>query len=419
MTATALAPYRVLDLTGEIGALCGRVLGDLGADVIKIEPPGGDPARQRAPFLGGVAGPDRSLPWLFHNAGKRGISLDIGRPEGRELLLKLVAKADILVESFTPGRMEEHGVGWDALSAANPRLIFTRISPFGQTGPYSGYQGTDIIAWALGGQMFLDGDEDRRPVRVSAPQAEGLAGVHAAAGTMTALYNRRRSGRGQQVDVAMQECVTWTLMIAAQFWDILHMNPLRGGAIRVARRVDGSTLATRAIWPCQDGFVLWALGAGTQQGSRISTQAMIQWLDSEGMAGDLLTFDWDGLTAATLDQATYDRLSAPFLAFFARHTKQELFEGAIARSIQLAPVNEIADVAASPQLAARGYWTEVPHPQIDTTLRFPGAPVRLSQTPWRAPHAAPTLGSHNRDVYGELLGLSGSEIEKLASCVVI
>lgn len=419
MTTAALAPYRVLDLTGEIGPLCGRVLGGLGAEVIKIERPGGEPARKRAPFLGGVAGPQRSLPWLFHNAGKRGITLDIERPEGRDLLLRLAAKADVLIESFAPGHVESLGLGWEQLSAANPGLIFTRISPFGQSGPYSGYQGTDIVAWALGGQMFLDGDSDRRPVRISAPQAEGLAGVHAAAGTVTALYNRRRSGRGQQVDVAMQECVTWTLMIAAQFWDISHINPQRGGAIRVSRRVEGGQLSTRVLWPCADGFVLWALGAGAQQGSRISTQALIRWMDDEGMAGDLLAVNWEQLSAATLDQETYDRLSKPFLAFFAQHNKQELFEGAIARAIQLAPVNELSDVASSPQLAARDYWVDVPHPQLDTALRFPGAPVRLSATPWLAPSAAPTPGEHNEDVYRELLDLSASEIKRLASCGVI
>jgi crotonobetainyl-CoA:carnitine CoA-transferase CaiB-like acyl-CoA transferase len=405
-TLAALAPYRVLDLTGAIGGLCGRVLAGLGADVIKVERPGGEPARLRAPFLGGVRDPQRSLPWLFANAGKRGITLDIEQPDGREKLLRLVAQSDVLIESFPPGQMEKLGLGWRELCAANPRLIFTRISPFGQNGPYSDYQGSDIVAWALGGQMFLDGDAERRPVRVSAPQAEGLAGAHAAAGTMTALYHRRRSGRGQQVDVAMQECVTWTLMIAAQFWDILHINPQRGGAIRRTQRPDGSTLESRAIWPCKDGYVLWALGGGTQAGSLASARALTAWLTDEGLAGPLAEVNWSELSAATMDQSTYDALSAPFLAFFAQHTKQELFEGAIARSIQLAPVNEIPDVAASPQLAARDYWRDVPQPQLATTLRFPGAPVRLAATPWRDPTAAPRPGEHNAEVFAELLALA-------------
>jgi crotonobetainyl-CoA:carnitine CoA-transferase CaiB-like acyl-CoA transferase len=414
-----LSPFRVLDLTGAIGAMCGRVLAGLGADVIKVERPGGDPARARGPFFGGEPHPQRSLSWIFANAGKRGATLDLARPEGRELLLGLVSTADFLVESLPPGYLESIGLGYEQLIERNPALVMVRISPFGQSGPYRDYRATDIVAWALGGQMYLDGDADRAPLRVSAPQAELLAGAHAAAGAMTAHYFRQRSGRGQQVDVAMQECVTWTLMIAAQTWDILHINPRRGGAVRRAARADGSTLDHRAIWPCRDGFVLWALGGGGAAGTLASTRALVSWMEQEGMAGEAGEVDWSTLSAATIDQETYDRLSRPFLDFFALHTKRELFEGGLARSIQLAAVNEIPDVAASPQLAAREYWHDVDHPYLDAVLRFPGAPVKLSATPWRAPGPAPLPGEHNAEVYGELLGIAASEQRRLAACGVI
>lgn len=409
----------MLDVTGALGALCGRVLAGLGADVIKVERPGGEPARARGPFLGGEPHPLRSLAWIFANAGKRGVTLDLSRDEGRDLLRRLAATADFLVESLPPAYLESIGLGYARLAALNPGLVVVRISPFGQSGPYRDYQATDIVAWALGGQMYLDGDADRAPLRVSAPQAELLAGAHAAAGAMTAHYLRQRTGRGQQVDIALQECVTWTLMIAAQTWDILHINPKRGGAVRRATRADGSTLDHRAIWPCKDGFVLWALGGGGAAGTLASTRALVGWMAEEGMAGEAGEVDWSGLSAATLDQETYDRLSRPFLDFFARHTKRELFEGGLERSIQLAAVNEIPDVAASPQLAAREYWNDVEHPYLDAVLRFPGAPVKLSGTPWRAPGPAPLPGQHNAEVYGELLGIGAAERRRLAACGVI
>jgi benzylsuccinate CoA-transferase BbsE subunit len=412
----ALAPYRVLDLTEALGALCGRVLAGLGADVIKVERPGGDPARSLGPFLGEEPHPHRSLSWIYANAGKRGATLDLARPEGQDLLRRLVAVSDFLVESFPPGFLESIGLGYDDLESHNPALVLVRISPFGQTGPYRDYQGTDLIAWALGGAMNLDGDADRPPVRVTAPQTWLLAGVHAAAGAMTAHYARRRSGRGQQVDISAQECATWTLMIAPQTWDISRINQARGGGIRRNTRADGTVLEHRTLWPCKDGFVVWMLSGGAQAGALASTRALVSWMAQEGMAGAAAEADWSTTTAATIDQATYDRLSAPFLAFFAR---RELFEGAIARSIQLAAVNEIPDIAASPQFAARDYWTDIEHPYLNTTLRFPGAPVRLSATPWRLDTPAPLPGQHNVEVYGGLLGLCGPQLQELRDKGVI
>jgi crotonobetainyl-CoA:carnitine CoA-transferase CaiB-like acyl-CoA transferase len=409
----ALAPYRVLDLTGALGALCGRVLAGLGADVIKVERPGGDPARAHGPFHGGTPHPHRSLSWIYTNAGKRGITLNLERAEGRDLLRRLTAASDFLIESFPPGYLDGLGVGYDDLAAVNPALVMTRISPFGQSGPYRDHEATDLITWALGGQMYLDGDDDRPPLRPTAPQAWLLAGAHAAAGSLTAHYFRRRTGLGQQVDIAAQECVTWTLMIAAQTWDISRINPHRGGVLRRTTRADGSVIESRVIWPCKDGFVLWGLTGGASAGALASVQALVAWMADEGKAGVAAEVDWSTLSAATMDQETYDRLAKPFLAFFAGHGKRELFEGALARGIQLAAVNEIPDVAASPQLEARGFWTDIEHPYLGATLRFPGAPVVLSETPWRLDRPAPLPGQHNNEVYGGLLGLAADEIASL------
>ncbi len=410
----ALAPYRVLDLTGSLGALAGRVLAGLGADVIKVERPGGDPSRARGPFFGGKPHPHRSLSWIFANAGKRGVTLDLDRPDGRDLLRGLVERSDFLVESYPPGYLESIGLGFEHLAEVNPALVMTRVTPFGQSGPYRDYRATDIVAWAMGGQMMLCGDEDRAPLRMTAPQAELLAGAHAAAGSLTAHYSRRRTGIGQQVDISMQECVTWTLMIAAQTWDIARVNPRRGGAVRRTQRQDGSIFEHRVLWPCKDGFVYWALGGGAQAGVLASTRAMAAWLADEGIPDAPVDVEWQNMSATVIDQQTYDRLSRPFLDFFARHSKRELFEGALERAIQLAPVNEIADLAATPQLEDRGYWQDIEYPYLGATLRFPGAPVKLSETPWRSPQPAPLPGEHNAEVFSELLGIDGAELEQLS-----
>ncbi|HLZ68559.1 MAG TPA: CoA transferase [Dehalococcoidia bacterium] len=418
-TPAALTPFRALDLTGALGALGGRVLAGLGADVIKIEQPGGDPARAHGPFFQNTPHPQRSLSWIFANAGKRGVTLDLEAARGRELLLRLAAVSDFLFESLPPGRLAALGLADESLLAVNPALVIVHISPFGQSGPYRDFQATDLIAWALGGQLYLDGDDDRAPTRPTAPQTELLAGVHAAAGALTAHYARQRSGRGQVVDIAAQECVTWTLMIAAQVWDISHVNSQRGGAVRTAHRLDGSTLVHRVLWPCKDGFVLWSLSGGQAAGTLASTRALVRWMADEGMADAPTEVDWPQLSAAAMDQQTYDRLSVPFLAFFAGKSKRELFEGSLARSIQLAAVNEIPDVAASPQLAAREYWMDVPHDYLGATLRFPGAPVRLSRTPWTAPRPAPLPGQQNGEVYGGLLGLGDGELRDLCAAGIV
>jgi crotonobetainyl-CoA:carnitine CoA-transferase CaiB-like acyl-CoA transferase len=416
---TALAPYRVLDLTSDLGSLCGRMLADLGADVIKVEPPGGDPARLVGPFLGGIPGPARSLNWLFFNAGKRGVGLDVAHPCARPILQRLVEVSDFVVESFPPGYIEKLGFGFDALAGWNPAIILVRVTPFGQQGPYRDFRASDLIACALGGQMELNGDADRAPVRISVPQAWSLAGAHAAAGAMLAHAARSRSGRGQQVDVSAQESMVWTLMIAAQTWDISHVNPRRGGSTREQRRPNGAPVRQRVLWPCCDGFVYWTLAGGTHAGAVASMRGLVGWLEEEGCAGELRGIDWGGQSPAALDQERYDRLTAPVASFFLGKTKRELFEGAVARSIQLAPANTLADLPPSPQLAAREYFVAVDHPQLGLALEFPGAPVRLSRTPWRIPRAAPEFGEHNQSVYGDLLGLSRDELADLTAQGVI
>ena len=188
-TASALSPYRVLDLTEGGMNWCGKVLADLGADVIKIEPTGGSPTRNRGPFYNNEPHPERSLFWYAYCLNKRGITLDLESEEGQRLFKKLAATADFVLESFAPGYMDGLGLGYESLSRVSPGLIMASMTPFGQTGPYAHYKATDMIAWSMGGMQYASGDEDRPPVRISFPQAEFHAGAQAAAGCMAALWH--------------------------------------------------------------------------------------------------------------------------------------------------------------------------------------------------------------------------------------
>src|SRR6202008_191654 len=189
-----LSPFRVLDLTDELGFLCGKVLGDLGADVIKIEPRGGDPARRLGPFYKNQPDPEKSLYWFGFNNNKRGVTLDLEKSEGQKLLARLAADADFVIESFTPGYLDKLKSGYAALAKTNPKLVWVSITPFGQSGPYSKFHASDIEIMALSGSMSLTGAPDRPPLRVPFPQSYSWTGSYAAVGALTAHYHRELTG---------------------------------------------------------------------------------------------------------------------------------------------------------------------------------------------------------------------------------
>jgi len=225
MPPTILAPYRVLDLTDESGFLCGKILADLGADVIKIEAPGGDAARMLGPFPGDKPDRNKSLYWIAYNVGKLGITLNLESARGRELLRKLALRADFLIETFPPGWLDRHDLGFETLRKLNPRIIVVSITPFGQTGPYSSYKGSDLVAMAMSGLMSLIGEPGETPLRVSFPQSPMWSGMYAAAGALTAHYFRESTGIGQHVDVSAQSSLLWALANGPAFWATNRTNP--------------------------------------------------------------------------------------------------------------------------------------------------------------------------------------------------
>jgi len=408
-----LSPYRVLDLTWEHASLCGRLLGDMGAEVLKVEPPGGDPARRRPPFYGDTPHGDRSLTFWFYNLNKRGVTLDITTADGQALLKRLAAQADVLLESFPPGTMERWGLGYHDLSPLNPRLIYTRITGFGQTGPYASFEAPDIVVQAMGGLMFITGDPDRPPLRISFPQAYLHGAAEAAVGTLIALWERHTSGLGQQVDVSSQQGVVWSLMNATVTWDLNRRNITRQGAERLL-----GTVRFRLNWECKDGYVCFRLGTGRVGGP--STRALVRWMEEEGAAPDYLSlFDFEGQEIHRLAQEEVDLLQAPIADFFRGKTKAELFEGALQRRIILYPVSTMQDLAENRHLRERGFFLPVYHPELGKEILYPGLVPRLTATPLRVRRRPPLLGEHNREVFCGEVGLSPEELALLQGRGVI
>src|SRR4051812_17579491 len=348
-----LSPHRVLDLTDGRAELATFVLAGLGADVIKVEPPGGSPSRHEVPVAEGEPAALASLRFQAYNRGKRSVVIDLDRPDGSDDFLALVATADFVVENAGAGVMEGRGLGFDALRRVRPDLVYVAISPFGQTGPYAHHLATDLTLAAMGGAMALNGDPDRRPVRITVPQTWHHAAVEGALGALVAHHRRVQTGEAQFVDVSVQAAVFWTGLNAMIAHAIQGRNIERFGTV-----LQLSTLVTPLVYPCADGEVCLIATSSTLTG-------LVPWMVEQGTvtpewaaAEDWPTYEARMLTA---DQLTYslEEVREAVTAFTRQVPKRELFEGGIARGITLAPVNTVADVLAVAQLAARDYWDEV------------------------------------------------------------
>jgi crotonobetainyl-CoA:carnitine CoA-transferase CaiB-like acyl-CoA transferase len=399
-TVAALSDLRVLDLTDIKGALCSKLLGDMGADVIKVEPPTGDAMRTIGPFLDGTPHRERSLLFWFYNTSKRGITLDLQKPAGQELFKQLAAKTDIIVESFSPGTLASFGLSYDELKRLNPQLILTSIAPFGQTGPYRDYQTSDTVAEALGGMLYVNGAPDEPPLRALGLQAYHSASVFAAIGTMSALWARDAIGAGQWVDVSIQEAVAASVEhVSAFYHQGLGIETRRGSLhwsryFRVAR--------------CRDGYVMHCtLGDWT---------SLVEWVKGDGKAQDLGEPSWEDLQ--------YRREHAEHLFdvlddWAKDYSVAELMEGAQLRRIPYAMVRPLEAVAEDPQLTARGFFSAIEHPELGRTVRYPGGPFLFTATPWRISRRPPLLGEHNTEIYTGELGMSEQRVAELARAGVI
>ncbi len=405
-----LTPYRVLDLTDERGILAGKILADLGADVIQIEPPGGSPARNIGPFHGDDPLPEKSLFWWAYAANKRSITLDLEQKGGQALLKKMVAEADFLVESFAPGYLDTLGLGYDLLAEINPKLVMVSITPFGQDGPYSNYQATDIVGMALGGFMYLTGDDDRAPIRISFPHFYLHGGAAGATAAMLAHTYRITSGQGQYVDVSCQQAVAKTLAHAPQSWDLEGVILKRMG---VFRQTSGDSII-RTCWPCKDGYINYVLQGGSS-GVAASTRTLLAWMDEEDMGDEFLNdVNWEELGYGQVRSEIMEKGVAPLIRFFATHTRQELVAASVERRILLFPVATQQDILDHPQLKARDYFQQLHHPELDTTVNYPGLFVKDRHGERMSLRRRPPLiGEHNREIYQDELGLTLEQVTTL------
>ena len=412
--AGMLSPYRVLDLTHAWCLLGSKILADLGADVIQIEPPSGHPARRIGPFYHDEIHPERSLFWWAYTANKRSITLDITTPDGQTLLKQLVSTAHFLFESGAPGELAALGLGYKELAAINPALIMVSITPFGQHGPYAHYQATDLVGMGLAGFMYVTGDPDRAPLRIGFPHFYFHGAGSGATGALVAHMQRALTGEGQYVDVSCQEAVARVLANAPQSYALEGSIIKRQGSYRQT----GAATYMRITWPCKDGYVNFQFSGGAGAGR--SVNAFIRWMAEAGMGDAYLeSLDFTQLGYGMVTQEMLERVVPSIERFIKSLTKQELFEGAAARRILLFPVASPRDIVANPQLHARQYFQQVTHPELEAPVTFLGPFVQASATPLQYRRFPPKLGEHNHEIYADELGLPHAELLRLRETGVI
>jgi crotonobetainyl-CoA:carnitine CoA-transferase CaiB-like acyl-CoA transferase len=411
--------YRVLDLTNEKGFFCGRLLGDLGADVIKIEKPGGDKSRDTGPFYHDITDSEKSLYWFAFNANKRGITLDIEKPDGKDIFKRLVEKADVVIESFEPGYMEGIGLSYDELSRINPRLVLTSISPFGQEGPYKDYKASDLVVRALGGMIYTVGEKDRPPLTTSYFHSFLVGAAHAAIGTIVALYYRAFSGKGQQVDAPTQLGLAFVGNAEQQLpWVLQQVIPERQGRNRFTTQMrDGNLYYQPILWRCKDGDISFTLATAAMASSH---KPIIEAMKKDGIDTEALErWDWTKPHDGEWTKEDLDAIMAAVEKYFSLHTKSELLQLSLETGAHIGISLDIEEALKFPQFVERDFWVDINHPELGTELTYPGAFVKFSEADCGIRFRAPLIGEHNEDIYIKELGFSKKELADLKQCHII
>lgn len=405
-----LAGLRVLELANETGQFCGKLLGDLGADVVKIEPPGGEPCRHIGPFLDDIPHPDRSLSFWYYNTSKRGITLSLETADGRELFRRLAADADVILETFRPGHLASLGLGYDALKAENPGLILCALTPFGQTGPWRDYLSTDLLHLAAGGEMASSGyDEadvpDAPPIAPGGGQAWHMGCHFAYISIMAALVHRSVTGLGQSIDASIHEACALTTEAAIA--NYVYRNET---LLRQTGRHHAAAPTPRTQFLAKDGNYVTALVAGRLAPKYIGELADL--LDSYGMAGDLKDPKYqDPAVIAANASHIIDDLIANFIASV---PAEEAYHAAQERGFTWGAVRPSEALLDDPHLQDRGFWKQVEHPELGRSFVYPGEASIYNGSPWAISRRAPLIGEHNVEIFCDELGLSRGEMSILA-----
>jgi crotonobetainyl-CoA:carnitine CoA-transferase CaiB-like acyl-CoA transferase len=410
-----LSGVRVLELADETGQFCGKLLGDHGADVVKIEPPGGEPCRHVGPFLDDIPNPERSLSFWHYNTSKRGITLNLETADGRALFRRLAAAADIVFETRRPGVLAALGVGYERLSKQNVGLVMCALTPFGQTGPWRDYLTSDLLHMAAGGQMASSGyDEadapDAPPIAPGGGNAWAMGCHYACMAIMAALVYRTVTGRGQYIDASIHEACALTTEAAIANY-IYRGEVLR----RQTGRHHAALRTPRTQFQAKDGRYVTALVAGRLNPKYV--RALADLLDSHGMAGDLYDPKYqDPTVIAASTSHIIDDLVANFIASL---PAEEVYHAAQQRGFTWGAVRAPEDLFADPHFCDRNFWKTVEHPELARSFIYPGEAAIYNASPWRISRRAPLIGEHNIEIFCDELGLSRGELVALRENRVI
>lgn len=399
MITNALDTIRVLDLTDTTASACGRFLADLGANVIKLEPPGGDKSRLLPPYAKNEVGANQSLFFLHFNHGKRGITLDLSSDAGAQLFRRVADTADVVIESFAPGMMDTWGIGYESLRANNEKLIFVSITPFGQDGPYRNFLGGESVAFAFSGLMALSGEPGEEPILAPGNLACGMASMHAALAVQVAIIDRLSSGKGIRIDASLAEAALHIGSYTVPEYSAIARKP-----VRTSHRFN--TLDWSDHFKCRDGYV------------RISFPTLANWRAFREWVGDPIelrdpSFD-DGLIRNQRRDLILPYVEQLCLA----KTRAELYAEGQERHLAVSPINTAAEYVGSDQTSARNVFEEDesttanPYWHLNPIFQDRGGERRES-------HRAPTVGQDNKEIYCRELGLSESELSQLTAEGVI
>lgn len=395
-----LTGINALDLADEKASFCTKILADLGARIIKIEKPGGNQSRKKGPFLNNVPRPQQSLSFYYNNIGKSGITLDIENKKGRSIFLRLLEITDVVVETFPPGYLEEIGLSFEMLSKTNPKLILVSVTGFGQDGPRSKFKSCDLVASAFGGQMYISGAPSTPPLKLFGEQSYLTASLFAAIGALLALRKREQTGKGDHIDISLQESVCSTLEhVMIQFFYERNISKRQGN-----RNWNNAF----CILPCKDGFIHLTVFQ--------NWETLVEWMANEGIATDLTDEKWRN---EEYRRQHLDHIAEILEQWTRTHTVDELVELGQLMRFPWAPVHTPRKVLNSPHLKARGFFIDIDHPEIGTTLKYAGLPYKFSsqfKTPCKRP---PLIGEDNIQIYLKGLGLSEKELQSLSSSSTI
>jgi len=386
LTSTALRGIRVIDLTDRSCVYATKMLADLGAEVIRVEPPGGDPMRSQPPLDDATGA---SLFHAFMNVNKQSVILDLENPDDRERLRRLIGSAQIVVESFRPGHLDRLGLGYRTFEDKVPGLVWTSVTAFGSEGPYAGWSADDLVIQAMGGLMTLTGLPERAPLRLFGEQTCYIAGLHAASGTLMAYWHALMTGEGQHVDVSIQECVAHTLENAIQFYTA-------EGVVR--GRTKGRADPGAGVFPCSDGEIFLMAGLSMISSSWHNLVALLNATDTSG-AKDLLDPKWID-PAWRKTQEARDIANEIIARFTSTRTKNQIYDLTQQNRILSAPMNKVGDLFENAQLKFLNWFVDQPFDR--RTATWPGPPIRLSETPRLSPGRIAKAGEDTDAIFAAL-----------------